>query len=271
MEYELIIITGASSGLGEEFARVLAGCAHTLVLVARRQERLHRLADELIAEHKGLAVICEVCDLSDPAARVGLIRKLQQMPGGRCLLVNNAGLGDYGEFASADPERVRSMVQVNIAALVELTRAMLPRMAEQGGDLIQVASLAADVPLPDFALYAASKAFVVSFSEGLRAEWHESGVRVLAVCPGPVHTEFGQVALRRGQARREAPLRRWFYTPAGVVVRESLRALEKGKARCYPSFKVWVAGCILRALPLRLLRIVLNRRPRRMPPQPSHV
>lgn len=268
MEYELVIITGASSGLGREYARALAGRTRTMVIAARRRERLESLAGELAETQRGLNIVCEACDLADPAARDAWADKLQRMPRGRTLLVNNAGLGDYGEYAGAKRERVREMVQVNIAAVAELTHALLPRLIGQGGDVLNVASLAADVPLPDFALYAASKAFVASFSEGLRAELRQSGVRVLAVCPGPVHTEFGEVALRRGQARREAPLRSWFYTTAERVVQESLRALEKGCARSYPSAKVRLAGCVLRALPLWLLRPALNRRPRRMASQP---
>ena len=268
MEYDLIIITGASSGLGRKFARVFAGRTGMLVITGRRLDRLRDLAEELTVAHKNLTVLCEPCDLADSDARDRLICKIQGMPHGRMLLMNNAGLGDYGEYVSAQKERVRSMVQVNVAAVAELTHALLPRLVEQGGDVVNVASLAADTPLPDFALYAATKAFVTSFSEGLRAELRQSHVRVMAVCPGPVHTEFGEVALRKGQARKEAPLRRCFYTEAETVVREALRALEKGRARCYPSAKVWLAGCILRSLPLWFLRLVLNRRPRRVVSQP---
>ncbi len=268
MEYDLIIITGASSGLGKEFARVLAGRTRTLMITARRIDRLRILADELTAAHKDLTVICQLCDLSDSSDRDKLICKLQQMMHGRTLLVNNAGLGDYGEYSCAQKERVRTMVQVNVAAVAELTHALLSRLVEQGGDVVNISSLAADIPLPDFALYAATKAFVASFGEGLRAELRESKVRVLTVCPGPVHTEFGEVARRPGQERRDFFLRRRFYTEAKTVVRDSLRALEKGRTRCYPSAKVWLAGCILRSLPLWFLRLVLNRRPRRVVSQP---
>ena len=271
MEYELVIITGASSGLGREYARALAGCTRTMVIVARRGERLKNLASEISSTHANLVVICETCDLADSAARDQLVGRLQQMPAGRTLLINNAGLGDYGEYVNAQKERVRAMVQVNIASVAELTHALLPRLIEDGGDVVNIASLAADIPLPDFALYAASKAFVASFSEGLRAELRQSGVCVLAVCPGPVHTEFGEVALRRGQTKREAPLRRSFYTAAEVVVRERLEALAKRRARCYPAMKVWLAGCIFRMLPLWFLRFVLNRRPRRMASQLSEL
>ncbi len=264
MEYGLIIITGASSGLGAAYAAALAGRTGQMVLVARRAQRLEELAADLKAKHPGLQVACCPCDLADPTARRELIGRLESISPGRTLLVNDAGLGDYGEFATAEEEKVRRLLEVNIVALAELTRAVVARMVADGGDIINVASLAADVFLPDFALYAASKSFVTSFSEALRLEMREYGVRVLAVCPGPVHTEFGQVAQRRGYDRGDAPLKRWFYTPVETVVQGSLRALATGKARFYPSFKVYAIGCLLRALPLWALRGILGLRPRRV-------
>ena len=115
------------------------------------------------------------------------------------LLVNNAGLGDYGEFAAADWERVEAMLRVNIRALTRLCHAVVPAMRELGGgSIINVSSLASIVPMPDFAVYAATKAYVTSFSEALRLEVETHGIRVLALCPGPVPTEFGDVARRPG-------------------------------------------------------------------------
>ena len=267
MEYAHIIITGASSGIGAAFARRLAQEAGTpceFYLIARRRDRLEALADELRARHPGLSVHPVPCDLADPTARGELLQRLAALPAGRCLLLNNAGLGDYGEFATSAPARNTQLMQVNMLAAVELTRALLPHLLASGGDVVNIASLAADIALPDFALYSASKAFLATYSEALRLELRGSGIRVLAVCPGPVHTEFGSVAQRPGHDRGDMPLKQWFYTPAEVVVSAALRALAAGKARCYPSAKIRLSACLLRLLPLWLHRCILSTRPRRV-------
>lgn len=265
MKYQQAIITGASSGFGAAFARRLAGeCSH-LVLVARRQERLDALAAELQTMHPKVQVQVQVCDLASPSARQKLAQTLADMPcRGPWLLVNNAGLGDYGEFASADFSRNNQMLQVNVQAPVELCHHLIPRLKEQGGAIINVASLAADLPIPDFAIYAASKAFVASFSEALRLELAGSGVAVLAVCPGPVHTGFGDVARRSGCSDGAMPFKKWFYTEISTVVEGSLRALQQGRARYYPSFKIRLAGLLVRMLPLPLLRLIMGLRPRKV-------
>ena len=266
VEYARIIITGASSGLGAAFARALAVEVEPpceVLLIARRVSRLEALAEELRALRPGLAVSAMACDLADPAARAALAQQLTALPPKRCLLLNNAGLGDYGEFATSAPAKNTQLMQVNMLAAVELTRALLPQLLEVGGDIINTASLAADVAIPDFALYAASKAFLATFSEGLRLELRTQGVRVLAVCPGPVHTEFGSVAQRPGRDRGDMPLKQCFYTPTEEVVRAALRALRAGRARCYPSAKIWLSACLLHLLPLWLHRFIMGARPRR--------
>lgn len=264
MRYEHAVITGASSGFGAAFARRLAGgCAH-LVLVARRAELLAALAQELQAAHAGLRVTVRPCDLSQEAERTALGAELAALPAGSLLLVNNAGLGDYGSFATSTPERNRLLLQVNVMAVTELARAVVPRLEEQGGAVINLASLAADVFIPDFALYAASKAYVASFSEALRLELRASGVPVLAVCPGPVHTGFGDAARRSGCSNGYSSFKKWFYTPIDTVVDGSLRALERGRARYYPSARILLVGCIARNVPLALLRAVMGRRPRKV-------
>lgn len=269
MNYSRIIITGASSGLGEAFARALAAEGRELVLIARRQERLEKLAAELREQRPGAMITCQPCDLADAAALASLTAALTaREPAPPTLLINNAGLGDYGAFAEADIRQVRRLMQVNMLALAELTHALLPALLRSGsGAIINIASLAADLFLPDFALYAASKAFVASFSEGLRLELARSGVRVLAVCPGPVHTEFGSVARRAGYSAGDIPLKRCLYTPIPTVVQGSLKALAANKPRYYPSLKIRLAGALLRNLPLRLLRLILRTRPRRVKPQ----
>ena len=268
------IITGASSGLGEAYARALAAEGREIILVARRRERLEQLATSLQESCPGVRATCRPCDLADEASRTQLAAELAAQEAVPTLLINNAGLGDYGAFAEADPPKLRRLMQVNMLALAELTHALLPSLLRAGHSaVLNIASLAADVFLPDFALYAASKAFVASFSEGLRLELARSGVRVLAVCPGPVHTEFGSVARRAGYNSGDIPLKSWFYTERATVVQSSLRALAAGKARCYPSLKIRLAGVLLRCLPLSLLRLALCTRPRRVKPQaqpPTH-
>ncbi len=265
MKYQQAIITGASSGFGAAFARRLAASCGRLVLIARRGEILQKLAGELQEENPGLEVWVEECDLAATDARRTLIDKLKaQSTNGKILLINNAGLGDYGELASATVERNASMVQVNVQALVELSHAFAPLMKAQGGGIINIASLAADLPIPDFAIYAASKAFVASFSEALRLEMAASGVPVLAVCPGPVHTGFGDVARRQGCSDGSAPFKKWFYTEIATVVNGALRALGRGKARYYPSLKIRMAGLLVRNLPLPVLRFIMGMRPRKV-------
>lgn len=268
MEYAHGVITGASSGFGAAFARRLAGrCAH-LVLVARRTELLEALAAELRAAHAELRVTVRPCDLADAAARAALGAELAALPAGRLLLVNNAGLGDYGSFATSAPERNRLLLQVNVMAVTELARAVVPRLEEQGGAVINLASLAADVFIPDFALYAASKSYVASFSEALRLELRGAGVPVLAVCPGPVHTGFGDVARRSGCTNGYSSFKKWFYTPIDTVVDGALAALDRGVARYYPSKRIRLIGFIARNAPLALLRAVMGRRPRKVAPLP---
>ncbi len=267
VEYDLIIITGASSGLGEKFAEALAGKGRRMVVAARRGERLRQLAQRLCREHPETEYIIAECDLAREEGRESLLATVDEQPEGKCLLINNAGFGDYGDYASAQRKKVQGLIQVNIQAVAEVTHGILPRLLRSGGDIINIASLAADIFIPDFALYAASKAFVASFSEGLRIELRGKGVRVTTVCPGPVHTEFGTVAQRTGCDSGDLPFKAWFYTPAEKVVGNALRALENGRARSYGSWKIWMSGWILRVAPLWLERIIMGTRPRRVVPQ----
>jgi uncharacterized protein len=188
------LVTGASSGIGAAIAAELASRGYSLALVARREERLRSLATELASEH-GVEAAVIACDLVDPAERDRLIDELRA--GGRAveLLVNNAGFGHQADFARSPPERMVEMVRLNVEAVVDLTSRFLGPMVEKGrGGVINIASTAAFQPLPGSAVYAASKAFVLSFSEAIRTELRGSGVTITAVCPGPVKTEFTEVA-----------------------------------------------------------------------------
>lgn len=266
MIYQTVVITGASSGFGEAFARELAPqCAHML-LVARREEKLQALANELAQAHS-VQIEVIACDLADSAARARLTKKLAAITTDSLLLINNAGLGDYGEFQSASAETNHRMMAVNMAAPVELTHALLPAMASmKTAHIINIASLAADLAIPDFAMYAASKAFLASFSEALRLELQKTGIYVTAVCPGPVHTGFGDAARRAGNLKKEAPFRKWFYTSIPCVVQGTLQAVRRNKPRYYPSFKIRLAALLIRNTPLWVLRLIMSRRPRKAAP-----
>lgn len=194
-----VLITGASSGLGAEFAREFAARGADLVLVARRQDRLEALAVDL-AERFGTVSTVIPLDLTGPGAVQQLVADLDERGIRVATLVNNAGFGSYGRFASIDAERAHREVQLNVLALTELSHALWPQLITHGrnapatGALINVASTAAFQPVPFMSVYAATKAFVLSFTEGLWYEAKGTGVKVLALCPGPTSTEFKEVA-----------------------------------------------------------------------------
>ena len=255
--YSCALVTGASSGLGEEFALQLAPRVKQIVLVARRESLLRDLAARLGSRHPQLDIFVMATDLAVPdvSERVaGMLAEHGLVPD---LLVNNAGLGDYGEFATSEWSRIAAMLRVNVEALTHLTHALLPGMIRGGGGaIVNVSSLASLMAIPDFAVYAATKAYVTSFSEALRLELREHGIPVLAVCPGPVHTGFGAVA-KRGERGRNMPGREWFYVPKEQVVAEALTALGRNRARVYPGLRTAAAALVLSALPLVLLRFAL--------------
>ncbi len=191
------LITGASAGIGREFARQLATRVRTLVLVARREQRLNELRDELRNQNAQLNLHVRVVDLSDKSQIDELVRWLQENKIDIDFLINNAGIGDQGPFATIEPGRLNAMIQINITALTLFTRKLLPQMISQKrGAILNVSSSAGFLPIPEFNVYAATKAYVTSFSESLRAEVRGSGVTVTALCPGPVRTEFQRVAQR---------------------------------------------------------------------------
>jgi uncharacterized protein len=245
------VITGASAGIGRELARQLAARAKLLVLVARRRDRLEQLKSKLLAANSALRIEIRAVDLSNLEETVQLAGWLanEQID----FLVNNAGLGDHGSFATADPIRVNEQIQVNALALTALTRAVLPRMIEKKrGAILNVSSSAGFLPLPDLGVYAATKAYVTSFSEAIRAETRGLGITVTALCPGPVHTEFAEVADREPQSRKVRT------SPAHVsveeVARAGLSAIENDKALVVPGIAIKIVMTIVRALPLAVLR-----------------
>jgi uncharacterized protein len=261
--FSCALITGASAGLGDEFAFQIAPRVDKLVLVARREPQLQALADRLRAEFPQVAVAVFPADLRMPADRESLLQTLAERGWQPDLLVNNAGLGDYGEFATAEWEKIESMLRVNIDALTHLSHALVPAMIRRGGGaILNVSSLASLLPIPDFAVYAATKAYVTSFSEALRIELREHGIPVLAVCPGPVKTEFGEVS-RRANDAEGMPAKKWFYVPKQQVVAESLTALDRKAARVYPGLKTAITALAISAVPIIALRFAMSFRPRR--------
>lgn len=269
-QYDRIIITGASSGFGEVFAGTLAPHAGELVLIARREDALRRLAAALEECHPGLCVSVLPCDLADEASLDALVSRLESLPPGRTLLINNAGAGDYGEFADGRWEKIRALLRLNVESLTRLCHALIPGMKRNGGDIINISSLGALLPIPDFAVYAATKAYVSSLSEALRLELREHGIRVLAVCPGPVSTGFGKAARRPGFTGNMMPGRNAFDTSVETVVKDSLRALSRGRARVFPGMKIRLAALLLGSAPLALIRFFMGRRPRKVLPSPNN-
>jgi short-subunit dehydrogenase len=248
------LITGASAGIGREFARQLAGRAGSLVLVARRGERLEELRNELTRRDPNLNVHIRPTDLSDENAVTDLCGWLEREKIAIDLLINNAGLGDRGPFATSEPKRVQEMMAVNVMALTVLTRSLLPGMiARNRGAILNVSSSASFLPIPGFAVYAATKAYVTSFSEAIRAELHGTGVTVASLCPGPVHTEFSQVA-QRASGPREKSGPKFTYVSVEDVARAGLNAIERGRPLVIPGFLMKLAMAIVRLTPMPLLR-----------------
>jgi len=194
MDKKVAVITGASGGIGEAFARLLASEGYDLVLAARSVDRLESLARELNSTH-GIDARAMRSDLAEPGAARVLARDIRGSGRPVSLLVNNAGFGTFGEFRSMDPDRIRDMIQVNITALTELTRALLPDLIERGSaGILNVASTAAFLPGPLMAVYFATKAYVLSFGEALREELRGTGVTVTTLCPGPTTSGFQTAA-----------------------------------------------------------------------------
>ena len=269
LQYDRIIITGASSGFGEAFAGTLAPHAAELVLIARNGDVLRQLAAAPEKRHPGLRASVFPCDLADEASLDTLVSHLDSLPPGRTLLINNAGAGDYGEFADGRWEKIRALLRLNVESLTRLCHALIPSMKRNGGDIINLSSLGALLPIPDFAVYAATKAYVSSLSEALRLELREHGIRVLAVCPGPVSTGFGKAARRPGFTGNMMPGRNAFDTSVETVVKDSLRALSRGRARVFPGMKIRLAALLLSIAPLGLIRFFMGRRPRKVQPAPN--
>lgn len=255
------IITGASSGLGAEFARQLAPSAACLVLVARRLEALEEVKAELLTLKPALDVHLVTADLGCESGRAALMQWLEQVPVKPNLLINNAGLGDYGALENAAAEKLRMQIEVNVSAVVLLTHALLPMLrANAPAGILNVSSLASTLPMPDLAVYAASKAFVSSFSEGIAIELEPLHIQVTYVCPGPTPTNFSKTARREGGEDTNRDGQGFLRIPNSQVVAEALSGLCAGKTSVFPGLGVSIAGPLFRHLPRPLMRWVLRRR-----------
>ncbi|MGD9768030.1 MAG: SDR family NAD(P)-dependent oxidoreductase [Pseudolabrys sp.] len=252
------VITGASAGIGAELARVFARHGHALVLLARRTERLETLAAEIAASGAPPPLVV-TCDLLAPGAVEELAQTLAREGVEPQYLVNNAGFGLVGTAVRLPHDEQLAMIDLNVRVLTELSLRFAEIIARHRGGILNVASVAAFVPGPGMAVYYASKAYVLSFSEALSAELKPFGVRVTALCPGPVATEF---AARAGIKGNIAP--GLMSVPAEIVAAEGYRALMAGRRRAIPGLVLKVVVFVMSLVPNAvLLGIVGARQARR--------
>ncbi|MFF3490480.1 SDR family NAD(P)-dependent oxidoreductase [Streptomyces sp. NPDC002795] len=257
------LITGASSGLGAEFAEQLAAQGRDVILVARSGDRLDALAERLVAEH-GVRAHVLVQDLAEPDAARRVAAQLATRGLHVDLLVNNAGFGTCGRFEELSPARDHDQLMVNVVALVDLTHELLPGMVERGrGSVVNVASNAAFQPSPYFAVYGASKAFVLNFGLALRQEYRGRGIRVLTLCPGPVETAFFDTI-----GTREAAVMGAMTTPEPVV-RAALRALERDRGYVAPGLGNALAAHLTPRRPRTVVAAIAERVTRKVLAAPA--
>lgn len=266
-----VLITGASAGIGREFARQLAPVVSTMILVARRNDRLEALELELKMINPALELFCRPLDLRDQTELERFCDWLDESGLTIDLLVNNAGLGDHGPFADSDWEKIRSMLQVNIYALTYLTFRVLPAMTKAGcGAILNVSSIASLLPVPNSAVYAATKAYVTSLSEAIRAELRFFNISVTALCPGPVPTEFlGQATRASETASHTAP--DLMIVPVQEVARQGLEAVAKDRARVIPGGLVNFVMTTVAFLPMFVKRFAYNVRAKQLLSEASMV
>jgi uncharacterized protein len=246
---EVALVTGASAGIGAEFAKQFSGRGYEVILVARRAERLEQLASELPSQAHTIA-----CDLANDAA--SLPGKVAELGLQVDVLVNNAGFGTHGRFGEIDPARDAEQVRLNCEAVVTLTHAFLPGMLERGrGGVITVASTAGMQPIPYETTYSASKAFARTFSDALSGELRGTGVRALCVNPGPVPTEWQQVAGYAPDYLPPVPGK----ISAEQVASESVRAFERGRRTIIPGFVIRWYMRINKPAPLPIKLRVIER------------
>ena len=247
------LVTGASSGIGAALARELARQGAKLILTARRRERLESLAAEFAAQGTETRIV--VADLNDPAAPQHIYDATEGAGLTVNILINNAGLGHYGEFYKLEPEQEYSMVRVNCEAVVRLSRLFVPRMVERRrGWVLIVASTASFQPIPYDAVYAATKVFDRFFSLALAAEVERFGIKVTALCPGTTDTEFFDISGGGGVFRRFGGLQ-----PTDEVARKAILALAHGQRTIVPNFKGAFGAFMVRFIPTTRITSMLEK------------
>jgi short-subunit dehydrogenase len=249
------IVTGASSGIGEAIAVELARRGHQLVLIARRADRLHALAESL--SPTAYVLPADLSIRSDRAALPGRVAALGVAPD---ILINNAGLAGRASVVKSIPEQQLNLVEVDVAAVVDLCSRFLPGMVERGrGAVLNVSSLAGFYPVPGQAAYGAAKAFVSSYTESLRGELRGTGVTASALCPGPVATGLDEVA-GFSEGERAAMLPGFMWKSAEEVARAAINGLAADKGRVVPGPANWLAVAFCRLAPHERLMPLLMRR-----------
>ena len=252
------VITGASSGIGGELARVFARNGHALALVARREDRLHRLADEIAATGAARPLVI-TADIAMPGAAGRIGEALAAAGAEPQFLVNNAGFGLVGLAAVRDRAEQLAMIDLNMRALTELSLAFVDSLARHKGGLLNVGSIAGFMPGPGSAVYYATKAYVLSFTEALHSELKSRGIRVTVLCPGPVPTEFAERAGVRGGLGPGI-----FTQSADYVAELGYRGLMRGQRIVVPGAANKLMTLLVRVLPRRiLLRLVDSRQSQR--------
>jgi len=249
-------VTGASAGIGVELASELARRGHGVTLAARRLDRLEQLASDLSSLH-GVRAECLAVDLADGDARRALPGRLSELGLEVDVLVNNAGFSTSGRIASSDEERETALVRTNVEAVVSLCSLFVPGMVERRrGAVLNVASTAAFQPIPGQGAYAASKSFVLSYTAALRAETSSFGISVTALCPGPVATEFLEVAEITHEAAGTVPKVMW-ETPESVA-KAGIDALDRNRAVVIPGVTNRFAAIAAHHMPRRLLMPLMS-------------
>lgn len=243
---KVTLITGASSGIGEAFARKLAAEGHNLVIVARSKKKLRELRDELRDKH-GITAYYIAADLSEPEAAEDIFLETQKRGFEVDWLINNAGFGSMGDFAELDIVRELQMIDLNVIALVELTHRYLVQMRKRGaGVIINIASTASFQPVPYMATYAATKAFVTSFTEAIAEENKDCGITITAICPGPTATNFFETA-------NAFPFAEKGVQTSEQVVEKTLKAVHSGKRKAISGFSNAIGAFFGRHIPNRIV------------------
>lgn len=252
------VVTGASSGIGEQIARELSRRGRAVTLVARDADKLARLAEQLTVDGGRADVVA--LDLRDELARASLLDRVADLGLFPEALVNNAGFSTYGPVAESSPEAELDMVEVDVVAVVDLCTRFLPGLLDRGrGAILNVASTAAFQPLPGQAGYAAAKAFVLSYTQALAGELRGTGVTATALCPGPVHTGFAANAGIPDEDA-EAALPSVMWVPAATVAMAAVDGMERGRAVVIPGWANRVSATLARLAPRRVVVPLLARR-----------